>query len=104
MIFSWLVLRVLAYISDENLGCKHAVASGISWFFEHENEGIILEDDVVPDTSFFKFCDDLLKRYRNDDRIMAISGNNFQFNKEANDYSYYYSRNNIDRQFTSLRI
>ena len=77
---------------DENLGCKIAVSEGLSWFFDHEDEGIILEDDCLPDQSFFSFCKDLLERYRNDTRIMAISGNNFQQGRKRTEYSYYFSR------------
>ena len=61
---------------DENLGCRSAVSGAISWFFEHVDEGIILEDDCVPDSSFFPFCGELLERYRHDTRIMCISGDN----------------------------
>src|SRR5690349_2048344 len=64
-----------------NLGCKNAVSSAISWFFEHEEEGVILEDDCLPDPSFFRYCDELLAHYRDDTRIGLISGNNFQFGK-----------------------
>lgn len=68
--------EVRTLFRDQNLGCKMAVSGAIDWFFEHEEEGIILEDDVLPDATFFPFCDELLERYRNDERIMAISGNN----------------------------
>lgn len=61
---------------EHNLGCKNGVASGISGFFSHESEGIILEDDVLPTSTFFDYCDELLERYRNDDRISMISGCN----------------------------
>jgi len=77
---------------DKNLGCKIAVSEGISWFFEHEDEGIILEDDCLPDQSFFSFCEELLLRYRHDTRIMAISGVNFQKGRKRTEYSYYFSR------------
>jgi hypothetical protein len=76
---------------DVNLGCKEAVSSAITWFFEHVNEGIILEDDCVPDSTFFYYCKNLLKRYRNDERIMTISGNNFQPSGKVYQESYYFS-------------
>lgn len=63
---------------ENNLGCKKAVSSSISWFFDKVDEGIILEDDCLPDPSFFQFCEELLKHYRNNPKIMHISGNNFQ--------------------------
>lgn len=60
-----------------NLGCGLGVSTGISWFFDQVNEGIILEDDVVPGLDFLSFCADLLERYRDDDRVFSISGCNF---------------------------
>jgi hypothetical protein len=78
--------------SDVNLGCKKRVSSGIDWFFENVEEGIILEDDCLPNESFFKFCEEMLVKYRNEERIGMISGNNFQFGKVKNEYSYYFSR------------
>jgi len=62
---------------DKNLGCKMAVSSAITWFFEHVEQGIILEDDCLPDPSFFPFCEELLEKYKDDMRIGQISGNNF---------------------------
>ena len=76
---------------DENLGCKKAVSSAISWFFDNEEEGIILEDDCLPSISFFRFCDVLLEKYRFDTRIRHITGANFQHGKKWGDASYYFS-------------
>jgi len=59
------------------LGCKLAVSSAITWFFENVEQGIILEDDCLPDPSFFPYCEELLDRYKDDTRIGHISGNNF---------------------------
>lgn len=64
-------------IREENLGCGQGVSSAITWFFEHVEQGIILEDDIIPSESFFEFCSTLLDRYRDDDRVFAISGCNF---------------------------
>lgn len=64
-------------IHDSNLGCGRGVSTAISWFFEHETEGIICEDDIIPDPSFFAYCTELLDRYRDDERVFAISGCNF---------------------------
>ncbi len=78
--------------SDKNLGCKIRVSSGIDWFFENVEQGIILEDDCVPSQSFFWFCENLLDKYKNDERVMHVAGNNFQFGWKRNkDYSYYFS-------------
>ena len=59
---------------DTNLGCKMAVSSAITWFFSHEKQGIILEDDCLPSLSFFRFCDELLERYKYEEKIFMISG------------------------------
>jgi hypothetical protein len=61
---------------DTNLGCGRGVTAAISWFFDEVSEGIILEDDIVPAPSFFDFCSELLDRYRDDERVFAISGGN----------------------------
>jgi len=79
---------------DENLGCKYAVSGAIDWFFENVEEGIILEDDCLPDLSFFKFCKDLLVEYRNNASIMHISGDNFLMGKLKMRGDYYFSKNN----------
>jgi hypothetical protein len=75
-----------------NMGCRQRVASGISWVFETVEEAIILEDDCLPDTSFFWFCCEMLERYRDDDRVMSVSGDNFLGSPRRNTDSYYFSR------------
>lgn len=75
---------------DENLGCGKAVKSAIDWFFNNVNQGIILEDDCLPNNSFFIFCEKLLEKYKNNKEIMIIGGNNFQQQKWG-DSSYYFS-------------
>jgi hypothetical protein len=84
--------QVQTNFSDINLGCKQRVSTGLNWVFEQTESAIILEDDCVPDASFFEFCAQLLQKYQDDQRIMAISGNNFQFGRKRTDYSYYFSR------------
>jgi hypothetical protein len=76
----------------KNQGCKVGVSSGISWFFENVEEGIILEDDCLPNSTFFTFCEAMLKKYKNDKRIMHIGGTNFQEGRERGDGSYYFSK------------
>lgn len=84
--------EIFTLFQKQNLGCGKAVSTALNWFFENEEKGIILEDDCLPSTSFFKFCDELLERYYNDERIMHISGNNFQDGKIRGNGSYYFSR------------
>jgi hypothetical protein len=62
---------------EENLGCGLGVSTAITWFFDNVERGIILEDDIVPDPSFFSFCSELLDRYEDDHRVFGISGCNF---------------------------
>lgn len=77
---------------DRNLGCKIGVSTGISWFFEHEPEGIIIEDDVLPDPSFFDYCDALLEKYRFDERVGMISGSNLISSRVDCRESYFFSK------------
>jgi hypothetical protein len=84
--------ELVTLLRDENLGCKRAVSSAISWFFEREAEGIVLEDDCLPDPTFFGYCDELLDRYRHDTRVMCISGDNFISSDWMPQESYYFSR------------
>jgi hypothetical protein len=76
---------------DENIGCKAGVSSAADWFFSHEEEGIILEDDCLPANSFFKFCDTLLAKYRDDIRVRHITGCNLQQGKLWGRGTYYFS-------------
>lgn len=79
---------------EKNLGCKMGVSSGLDWFFENVEEGIILEDDCVPNQSFFGFCEAMLIYYHQDDRVMHIGGSNFQEGQTRGDGSYYFSKYN----------
>lgn len=77
---------------SENLGCGKAVSEAISWFFENEEEGIILEDDCLPHQDFFAFCDTLLARYRDDPRVLTISGDHFLPHRLHIAQPYYFSK------------
>ncbi len=84
--------EVKTLFREQNYGCKMAVSSAITWFFENEEKGIILEDDCLPSQSFFWFCEELLEKYKDDMRVWHIAGNNFHFGwKRDEDYSYYFS-------------
>jgi hypothetical protein len=77
---------------DANLGCKLAVSSAITWFFEHVESGIILEDDCLPTLSFFSFCSELLERYKDRDDIGIIGGScSFRLASNPSE-SYYFSK------------
>jgi hypothetical protein len=78
--------------ASSNLGLKERFRTGIDWVFSQEDRAIFLEDDCIPDPTFFRFCDELLEKYQDDKRVFSISGNNFQFRKNNSKYSYYFSR------------
>src|SRR5271165_5147387 len=84
--------EVVKNYSEVNLGCGRRVSSGLDWLFSQVEEAIILEDDCLPALSFFPFCQALLERYRDDQRVFMIGGNNFQFGRLRTRYSYYFSR------------
>lgn len=75
---------------NNNLGCGPGPASAMSWIFKHEDRAIILEDDCVPAQSFFPYCDELLEKYKDDERVWTISGNNYYEEIEL-PYSYIFS-------------
>lgn len=84
--------KVYKNYSDTNLGLKERFSSGISWVFNQTDRAIFIEDDCLPDPSFFPFCEELLEKYKNNNRVISVAGNNFQSptNKVAD--SYYFSR------------
>ncbi|MFM6245941.1 MAG: FkbM family methyltransferase, partial [Dolichospermum sp.] len=68
--------QVLTNYSDINLGCRKRIYTGLDWVFSQVEEAIILEDDCLPDSSFFRFCEELLEKYRDHPRIMLVCGQN----------------------------
>jgi len=83
--------EVLTNFSETNLKARHRVSSGINWVFEQCEEAIILEDDCVPHPSFFRFCQELLEKYRDHDRVMMISGSNPLAGRQGVTDSYYFA-------------
>jgi hypothetical protein len=83
--------EVFTNFADKNLGCQERIISGLDWVFSLFEEVIILEDDCLPDLSFFPFCQELLERYRGDSRIAYISGINLVGNYLNTDDSYFFS-------------
>lgn len=83
--------------SEDNLGCRRRIATGLDRVFAEVEEAIILEDDCLPAPDFFPFCEALLARYRHDCRVMHIGGSNYlgdHFRERMSDASYYFSRYN----------
>jgi len=83
--------RVSTLFREQNLGCGTAVSTAISWFFEHVEKGIILEDDCLPNQSFFFFCSELLERYKENHSFMHITGTNYDDKIKFGNGSYYLS-------------
>jgi hypothetical protein len=84
--------ELVTNLSPVNLGCRRRVSSGLGWAFRHVDEAIVLEDDCVPDPTFFGYCRELLERYRDDERVMVISGNDFLSGRRPDPHSYGFSR------------
>ncbi|GAB4015110.1 nucleotide-diphospho-sugar transferase [Spirosoma koreense] len=84
--------KIEKLIRTQNLGCKKAVSSAIDWFFENVEYGIILEDDCLPDITFFEFCRILLLKYVDEPKIMHIGGTNLYGNLTWGSYSYFFSK------------
>ena len=83
--------ELVTLFRDQNMGCKRAVSGAIGWFFEHVEQGIILEDDCVPIETFFPYCDELLDRYALDVSIAQISGSTFVPHAAKED-SFYFTK------------
>ena len=83
--------EVLRNYAEQNLGCRNRIASGITWAFEQVEESIILEDDCLPDPSFFEYAETMLNRYRDDERIMHVAGNNLTAPYRRRADSYWFS-------------
>jgi hypothetical protein len=79
-------------VSDVNLGCRKRIQTGLSWAFARVEEAIVLEDDCVPHPSFFRFCRELLDRYRSNRRVVLISGSSFVIEQDCAAESYLFSR------------
>lgn len=84
--------EVVTNFAETNLGCRRRVSSGLDWVFATVDQAIILEDDCLPNQSFFRFCEDLLVRYEDDERVMHVSGDNFLLGHRPCETSYYFSR------------
>ncbi|MGI4831781.1 MAG: glycosyltransferase family 2 protein [Janthinobacterium lividum] len=83
--------ELLLNFAEENMGCRQRVISGLDWAFEQVEEAIILEDDILPDPSFFLFCEQMLERYRGDPRVAMITGFNIAADQLQVPHSYYFS-------------
>jgi hypothetical protein len=83
--------EVFRNYADENLGLRKRIMTGLHWVFQNVMEAIIIEDDCLPDDSFFKFCQDMLKKYEHNEKVLTISGNKILSDIKP-EKSYYFSR------------
>lgn len=84
--------EVKTLFQNKNLGVALGPKTALDWFFEHNEMGIILEDDILPALDFFPFCEELLLRYKDESKVMHISAMNFHYGKKIVQESYYFSR------------
>ncbi|MCB0523768.1 MAG: hypothetical protein R2778_17280 [Saprospiraceae bacterium] len=95
---------VFTLFRERNMGLRDGVSGALNWFFEAEEEGIVLEDDCLPDPSFFTFCEILLEKYRDNEQVMHIAGTNLAHEKMAGlDTSFFFSRFNVVWGWASWR-
>lgn len=85
--------KVYRNYSNTNLGLRKRISGGLKWIFSKSDRVIVLEEDCIPNETFFRFSEELLDKYENDERIMAVSGNNLQLENNEINYSYYFSYN-----------
>lgn len=79
---------------NDNIGVYKNIGEGAKWVFGQEDQAIFLEDDNLPEITFFKYCDDLLERYKNNEKILWICGTNYlEDSRHIDKSSYYYTRN-----------
>lgn len=84
--------EVFKNYAQDNMGCGRRIPNGLNWVFEREEQAIILEDDCVPDSTFFRYCQEMLEYYKDDERIMAISGHNPYAGCYHRDVDYLFSK------------
>jgi len=83
--------ELISIYSSTNLGLAKRVQTGLDYVFSKEEAAIVLEDDTLPDNSFFRFCEDLLSKYEQDERIVHISGCNLHPKAFEGNSSYCFS-------------
>lgn len=81
--------EVIKNYSDENRGVYANIGLGAKWVFEREDKAIFLEDDNLPEITFFKFCKEMLEKYEKDTRVLWVCGTNYLGKYEPEDGSSY---------------
>jgi len=83
---------ILKLYASSNMGCRESIPNGLNWVFEHVDTCIILEDDCIPQPSFFPYCEELLSLYKHDECVMTIGGHRSDGPNELGTESYYFSK------------
>jgi hypothetical protein len=78
--------------NDRNLSAEKTVSSAIQWVFENEEYAIILEDDIIAPLSFFRFAQEMLIRYKDEERIATVTGSNFTPIPIPGGYDYFFAK------------
>lgn len=78
-------VRLHTFCSDKNMGCGRGPMTAISWFFDNVEQGVIFEDDCLPNPSFFPYCEELLDKYKDDERVGFIGGCNYGYKTGTNE-------------------
>lgn len=84
--------EVQTNLAEANMGSRRRLETGLDWVFSQTEEAIVIEDDCLPEQTFYPYCDELLARYRDDERVFAISGDDFRYRPELPAESYIFSR------------
>lgn len=82
--------EVSTNFSEQNMGCKARVSSGLDWVFSLVETAIILEDDCLPSPSFFPFCEAMLTHWKDDERVMMVAGTNYLNSHAPGDEADYF--------------
>jgi hypothetical protein len=83
--------KVFRLFRDVNMGCDESIIDGINWFFDQEEQGIILEDDCIPARSFYNFCNQLLHTHKDNSEVAIISGSTYYDKPISRKYNYFLS-------------
>ena len=79
------------FLETNSGGCAYGVSGAVTWFFNNEEDGIILEDDCLPSLSFFKYCEELLDKYKDEKKVWHITGYGYYKDDKAKE-TYYFSK------------
>lgn len=95
--------NVLLNINDANKGCRSAMRLAIDWFFQAEEKGIVLEEDCLPHSDFFRFCEETLVAFESNKKVMGITGDNSSLIKTSPSFCHGFCRQSLVWGWASWR-